>query len=222
MDWTSADALRRRLVVGGLIAGPLLLIASVAINLTPQSGSMRTDFDTMGAHPGRIVAEALLEAIGFLVVLACFAGATRPLRGRGGLLGTWGAVCSIAGIVGFSLSNANGFVLAELVQLPDRDAAFATATAIMSSPTANLVGTVGMAMEILGQLGILLVICGLVRARLVRIWLLPIVVVGIVINAAIGTMVSTLVADLLLFAVCAWIAVALLRCSHDVWLGNAV
>ncbi|MEO6942077.1 MAG: hypothetical protein ABI238_03555 [Terrimesophilobacter sp.] len=218
MNWTPTDARRRWIVVAGLITGPALIVLSVAINFTPPSDSMRMDFDSMAANPGLIVAEALLEAIGFMVVLASFAGATQALRTRGGVLGIWGAILAIIGIVGFSFSNANGFALAELAQLPDRDAGFATAMAITSGDTASLVGTIGMAMEILGQVGILLVIGGLIRARLVPFWPL-LIVVGMVANAVISTMLTTLVVDLLLLAACSWIAVKLARCSHEAWLG---
>ncbi len=219
MNWTRTDTIRRWIVVVGLIVGPVLLVLSVVINFTGPSDSMRADFDRMAASPSLIVAEALLEAIGFMVVLAALAGSTQALRARGGVLGTLGAVLSILGIVGFSFSNANGFTLAELAQLPDRDAGFATAIALMTSDTASAVGTIGMALEILGQLGILLVVCGFVRTRLVRIWILAPLIVGIVINAAIGMMVSTLIADLLLLATCTWLAVRLARCSHEAWLG---
>jgi len=220
MMWTPSDAVRRWIVVIGLIAGPALLVLSVAINLSPGGGSMRNQFDAMSSRSGLIVAEALLETLGFMIVLASFAGATLALRVRGGALGTWGAVLAIIGIVGFSFSNANGFTLAELAQLPDRDAAFTTAAAITSSDTASFVGTLGMAMEVLGQVGILLIIGGLVRARLVRFWLLLVVVIAMVGNIAIGTMLSTLVADLLLLGVGTWVAVRLARASRSAWLGE--
>jgi len=220
MKWTRIDA-TRWIVVSGLIVGPALLAASVLINLTPPGESMRADFDTMAQRSGLIVAEALLETIGFMIVLACFAGASHALRARGGALGTWGAALSITGIVGFSFSNANGFTLAELAQLPDRDAAFGTAMAITSSETAALTSTIGTAMEVLGQIGILLVIGGLMRAHIVRIWPLLIVVVGMIVNVVIGMMLTTLIADLLLLAASTWIAVRLARCDRDAWLGAA-
>lgn len=219
MQWTRTDTVRRWIVVCGLIAGPLLLVLSISINLTAPTDSLRADFDSMTAHPGLVVLEALLEAIGFMVVLAAMAGATVALRGRGSALGTWGAVLAMLGIVGFSFSNANGFTLAELAQLPDHDAGFATAGALMTSSTAGTVGTVGMLLEIAGQLGILLVIAGLIRARLVPVWLLLPVVAGIAINFVVGTMLGTLIADLLLLATGTWIAICLGRCSRGAWLG---
>jgi hypothetical protein len=221
MNWTTTDAVRRRIVVIGLIAGPLLLIASVAINLASTPDSMQAQFDALAANSTPIVLEALLEALGFAITLASLAGSTQALRSRGGALGTWGAVLGILGIVGFAMSNANGFTLAALAQLPDHDAAFKTAGAFMSTDAMSTMGTIGMVLEILGQIGILLVIGGLIRARLVRIWLLILVVVGIIINVAIGMTVTTLIADVLLLVVTGWIAVAITRASHEVWLGEA-
>ncbi|MEO7147889.1 MAG: hypothetical protein ABIW81_07175, partial [Terrimesophilobacter sp.] len=127
MHWTPTDAVRRWIVVAGLIIGPAVLVLSVAINFSGPSDSMRSDFNKMAENPSLIVLEALLETIGFMIVLAAFAGSTQSLRSRGGALGTSGAVLSIVGIVGFSFSNASGFTLAELAQLPDHDSTFATA-----------------------------------------------------------------------------------------------
>jgi hypothetical protein len=220
MDWTRTDAVRRGIVVAGLIIGPVLLVLSIVINLAPAGESMRADFDAMGQRAGLVAAEALLETLGFTIVLAALAGATQALRARGGTLGTLGAVLAILGIIGFSYSNANGFVLAELAQLPDHDAAFDTAGALMSSDIAGIVGTLGTALELLAEVGIVLVICGLVRAHIVRVWVLIPVAVGILINLVIGDMVSTLIADLLLLGTCVWIALRLARTTPRVWLGE--
>lgn len=220
MHWTRTDTARRGIVVGGLIAGPLLLVLSVAVNLTAPTESMRADFDAMTARSGLIVAEAFLESFGFMIVLAALAGATRALRAGGGALGTWGAALSILGIVGFSMSNANGFTLAALAQLPDHDAAFGTANAIMSGDTIAVAGTITMALEVAGQAGIVLVIVGLIRARLVSVWSLILVAAGIVLNVVGGTMLTTLIADVLLAVVCIWIAVRLARAPKPMWLGS--
>lgn len=219
MIWTRTDAVRRWIVVAGLIIGPVLLVLSVAINFAPPHESMRADFDAMAANPGIVVAEALLETFGFMIVLAALAGSTQALRARGGILGTVGAVLAMLGIVGFALSNATGFMIAELAGLPDHDAGFATASALLSSDVAGTVGTIGMGLEILGQVGIVLVVIGLIRARIIRIWSLLLVAVGIVVNFAGGIMLTTLIADVLLLALGCWIAVVLARSSHETWLG---
>lgn len=220
MHWTRTDATRRMIVVVGLIVGPVLNVLSVAINLSPPE-SMRASFDAMAANPGLIVAEDFLETFGFMIVLAAFAGATQALRWRGGTLGTWGAALSIVGIVGFALSNASGFQLAQLAQLPDRDTAFAMAKSMTSGDLAGTVGTVEMTLEVAGQIGILLVIGGLIRARVTKIWPLLFVIVGVIVNATIGLMVTTLIADLLLLAAGTWISVSIARSSHEVWLGES-
>lgn len=220
MNWTRTDAIRRALVVTGLIAGPVLLVLSIVINYTPPSGSMRADFDTMAAHAGLIVAECFLETFGFMMVLGAFAGATQALRRRGGALGTAGAVLALLGIIGFAMSNASGFTLAQLTQLPDRDAAFVTAGALLSGEISSLVGTIGMVLELLGQVGGLLIIGGLMRARLVPLWPLLIIIVGSITNIVIGTMLGTLISDVLLLIACAWVAMRIARCSHKAWLGE--
>jgi hypothetical protein len=219
MHWTRTDALRRWIVVAGLIIGPALLILSVVVNFAPPRDSMRADFEAMTANPGIIVTEAWLETLGFMIVLAALAGSTQALRARGGALGTTGAVLAMLGIVGFSLSNANGFTIAEIAALPDHDAGFETASALMSGDIAGTVGTIGLGLEMLGQLGILLVTIGLIRARVVPVWPLLMVVVGIIVNLVGGIMLTTLLADILLLAAGCWIAVALARCSHQAWLG---
>jgi hypothetical protein len=210
---------RRWIVVAGLIIGPVLNVLSLAINLSPPE-SMRASFDAMAANPGLVVAEAFLETFGFMIVLAAFAGSTQALRQRGGALGTWGATLSIVGIVGFALSNTTAFQLAGFAQLPDHDAAFATAKSITSSDLAGTIGTIEMVMEIAGQVGILLVIGGLIRARITKIWPLVFGLVGMILNAAIGLMVTTLIADVLLLAAGTWIAINLARGTHEAWLGE--
>jgi hypothetical protein len=219
MNWTRTDAARRRIVVAGLIAGPALLVLSVAINLTGAGGSMRSQFDHMATTASLVIVEAFLETLGFTLVLAAFAGAAGALRTRGGALGTWGAGLAMIGIAGFALSNAGGFTLAALAQLPHHDAAFTTAGALFSSDTIAVTGTITMVMELAGQVGILLEIVGLARARIVSFWILALVVLGIAVNLAFGTMLTTLIADVLLLAAGVWVGIALARASHETWLG---
>ena len=66
---------------------------------------------------------------------------------------------------------------------------------------------------------IVLVIIGLIRARLVLDWVLILVAAGIVLNFVGGIMLTTLIADALLAVVGIWIAVALVRATHEAWLG---
>lgn len=220
MQWTRTDGKRRWIVVAGLILGPVLSTLSIAINFSPPQ-SMRASFDAIAANPGLVVAEDFLETFGFMIVLAAFAGSTQSLRTRGGALGTWGAVLSIVGIVGFAVSNATGFQLVEFAQLPDHDSAFVTAKAMAFGDTAGMIGMAVMALEIAGQLGILLVIGGLIRARITKIWPLLFGIAGMIVNAAIGLMVTTLIADLLLLAAGTWVAVCIARSTREAWLGES-
>lgn len=221
MEWTRTDAARRWIVVSGLVLGPLLVTASAALGIGHDSGSMRAQFERMGANASQILAQDLLEALGFLVVLAALAGAAQALRARGGAVGTIGAVLAVVGTVGLSMSNAAGLAVVALAGLPERDSAFTMAEAISSGGVLATAGTVGFALEVLAQLGIVLVVVGLIRARLVSLWVLLPVVVGIAVNAVVGTIEASLVADVLLLATGAWIAMRLARCDHEQWLGGA-
>lgn len=220
MQWTRTDTTRRSIVVAGLIIGSVLLALSSAVILNTPAESMRASFDAMTANPGLIVTAALLETVGFMIVLASFAGSAQALRSRGGALGTWGAALSIVGIAGFALSNATGFEMAAFAQIPDHDAAFAMAKSVMFGDVSGAIGSIEMVMEIAGQVGIVLVIGGLIRARITKIWPLLIVIAGIVVHFAVGLLVATFIADLLLLVGSTGVAVSLARSTHDAWLGE--
>lgn len=221
MEWTRTDAVRRRLVLAGLVVGPAVAALSAAVGITHVPDSMRQSFELMGERGQAILFQDLLETLGFTIVFASLAATTRLLRSRGGVLGTVGAILSLAGIVGFSVANASGLAVVALAQLPDREVAYGIAVSITSAGPIAIAGSVGSALEIAGQLGMLLVIAGLLRARLIPVWPIVLVVVGIAVNAAVGTMVATLVADALLVATGGWVAVALARASSESWIAGA-
>lgn len=207
METTHTDLVRARLAIVGLVVGPLLVAASATLNVRLPSGTLRQDFDTMGAHAGSILAQDLLETVGFAVLLGALAAiALLVLRGPGAALGTAGTLLAGAGVVGFALSNAAGLTVVALAGLSDQDAAFDAAVAVTSRGPLAALGGVGFLLEIAGQLGILAVLGGLVRAHVLKWWVLAVLVVGIALNAAGGSMAATLVADLLLVALMGWIA----------------
>ena len=216
MSETTSQPRWRRLTAGALVLGPGLAVLSVITGLAlgPEPESMRATFDFMAAHGSTMLVQDVLEAAGFATVLAGFASAARGLRSRGSTLGMVGSVLVTAGIVGFAMANAIGLSVVALAQLPDRDAAFAAARDITASgPLATLSG-IGFALEVAGQLGMLLVLLGLWRARTAPIWPVAIAIVGMVVNAAVGTLAATLVADLLLLILGTWVAATLLRASR--------
>lgn len=216
MHWTRTDAARRWVVVIGLITGPVLLSLSNAFDIQGADDSLRAGFEAMTANPDLLIVQSLLEALGFTIVLSSYAGATHALRARGGALGTWGAVLCVVGILGFGFSTANGLTFHALAQMPNHETGLAAATAIVGD---SLTGMITMIPMLTGQLGIILVISGLMRTRIVPIWPLLLVIVGILVNAAFGLTVTTFIADLLLLAASVWIAIALTRSERTVWLG---
>lgn len=211
MEPTPADIARRRIVIGGLIVGPTLLLASNAFIVPESPDGMRAGFDAMGDAPWILFAQSLLMAIGFAVSLACYAGAPMALRRRGGTLGTWGAALSVLGIVGFTLSAAGGFFLYILTRMPDHEAGFAAAQALDSD---DATGIVIIALSLAGEVGICLVIAGLWRAHIIPVWPLVIVVAGIVADSVLDSFLASLVADALLLAASVWVAIALRRSAR--------
>jgi len=219
MSWTRTDTARRWVVIIGLVVGPVMLTISNAFIIQAQGNSMRAVFDAMTANPSILVVQSLLEGIGFMITFASFAGAAQATRLRGGALGTWGAALCIVGILGFALSSGRGLTFFTLAQLPGHDAGF-TAAAAVAGDSAN--STIQTVLTLAGQLGICLVIGGLIRARVSRIWPLLLVIAGIIVNSVFGMILTTLVADLMLLAASAWIALALARSSRETWLGQSV
>jgi hypothetical protein len=219
MNWTSTDAARRRVVVAGLIAGPAVLLASNAFIVLDAPGGMRAEFDAMAAQPWLLLVQSVLEALGFTIAMASYAGVPHALRTRGGAFGTWGAALCIIGILGFVLSAAGGLFLYVVARIPDHDTGFAAGAALNADP---VTGDLIMVLTLAGEVGVCLVVIGLMRARLVSFWPLVIVIAGIVADYVLPSVFSGLVADALLLAASAWIGVALARAPKDAWLGASV
>jgi len=218
MESTSTDAVRRRIVVTGLILGPLLLLLLSNAFIIPDAESMEATFDAMAANPWMLLTESLLEAIGFAIAFASYAGAAHALRSRGGALGTVGAALCMVGILGFTLSASGGLFLYVVAGMPDKGAAFAAGSALAAD---GVTGTLLMVLMVLGEAGICLLIGGLLRARLVPIWPLLLVLAGVVADNVLGGILASLVADLLLAVASVWVAIALARAPRAAWLGES-
>lgn len=206
-----ADLARRRIVAIGLVVGPVLVVTSAMLGLGHEPESMRAVFDDLASRGGSVLLQDLFELIGFTIVLASFAGATIAIRSRGAAIGIVGATIALVGIAGFGLANGTGVSVLALAQLPARDAAFDTAVAITQSGPLATASTAGWLLELVGQLGILLVLLGLWRARVIPIWPVLVCIIGVLLVAAVGTIAVTLVADVLLLVVGVWVALRLLR-----------
>jgi hypothetical protein len=219
MNWTSTDGVRRSVVVTGLIAGPVLLVASNAFIVPDAAGGMRAEFAAMAAKPWLLLVQSLLEALGFTIAMASYAGVPHALRGRGGALGTWGAALCIVGILGFVLSAAGGLFLYVVARMRDADAGFAAGAALNADA---VTGNIVMILMLAGEVGVCLIVIGLMRARLISFWPLVIVLAGIVADYVLPSIFSGLTADVLLLAASTWVGMRLARAPRPVWLGDPV
>lgn len=219
MNWTSTDGVRRYVVVTGLMAGPALLVASNAFIVPDAPGGMRAEFAAMAAQPWLLLVQSLLEALGFTIAMASFAGVPHALRGRGGALGTWGAALCIVGILGFVLSAAGGLFLYVVARMPDAGAGFAAGAALNADA---VTGNIVMILMLAGEVGVCLIVIGLMRARLISFWPLVIVLAGIVADYVLPSIFSGLVADVLLLAASTWAGIRLAKAPRAAWLGDPV
>ncbi|MGB4137370.1 MAG: hypothetical protein WA971_12450 [Microbacterium sp.] len=208
MEWTSTKAVRWRLSLVGLIAGPVLLVVSSVFIVPGGSGGMRADFDAMAARPWLLVVQSALEAAGFAVSLAAFAAVARVADRRGGALATTGTVLCVLGALGFMWSAAGGMFLSVLVRMDDREAGFAAAVAVNGDAVTGALISVLM---LAGEAGILLVLLGMLRAGRIRIWPVVLVVAGVVADLVLPGVLSGLTADVLLLAAAVWTVLSLRR-----------
>jgi hypothetical protein len=196
------------MMIMALVLGPAVVTLSAAFILPlPTTDSVHDDFTAMITNRPLLLISSLLEGVGFTITLGGYAAIGQFLRRRGVTLATIGAALCVVGILGFGWAGATGFVLHALTGMTDHDAAFAAAQAIASDP-ANSVSSM---LEIVGPIGVLLLMLGLFRARIVPLWPVLVIIAGILANGVIGTVVATFVADLLLLAGSTWVAVYLMR-----------
>ncbi|MBS1697663.1 MAG: hypothetical protein JST25_04585 [Actinobacteria bacterium] len=211
MEQTSTQIAQWRLALIGLILGPALLVVSNAFIVPESSGGMRASFDAIATQPWLVLVPSVLEAAGFALTLAAFAAVSRSVARRGGALATTGAVLCVLGVLGFAWSAAGGLFLAALSGMKDRNAGFEAAMTMTADPVSGALISVLM---FVGEAGILLVLLGLVRASLLRIWVIALVVAGIVADQVLPGFLSSLTADALLLAVGILTALSLRRRSR--------
>lgn len=214
-----SQTVRRRVVLWGLVVGPALLLLSSALIVPEASGGMRATFDAMAAQPGMLIAQSAVEAAGFCVSLAAFAAAAWRVQGRGWSLATTGALLCVIGVLGFTWSAAGGVFLSVLARMKDQDAGFAAAQALIADPVS---GALISALMYAGEAGILLVLIGLLRGRLIPLWPIVIVIGGVIADLVLPGELSGLTADALLLATGLWTALALRRAAAPADAGTDV
>lgn len=217
MELTPVDSVRRGLVLAALIVGPLLAAASAAIGLGLQPKSMHAAFDLMAQHGSTVLAQDLLELFGFTILAIGAIGVTRVLGPRGSWFGLTGALLSLLGIVGFSVSNASGLAIVGLAQLPDRAAAFDAAAAITAGGPLALISSLGWYFEIIGQVGGLVIILALWRARVIPWWPAVVFAAAMIAVAVIGSIEASLAADVVLLAIMVFVVIRAAQLPRPSW-----
>src|SRR6476661_8400141 len=99
---------RRAVATACLIASPVLHLVSYFLWPAGSEGSTATQLATAAAHPGAMTAAALVEALGWVLLLPALAVLWQEVRGRGSVLvtvGVWGAVLGVLGFVSSSVLN---------------------------------------------------------------------------------------------------------------------
>ena len=156
---------RRTVAAACLVAAPVLHLASYFLWPAGTEGSDATQLATAAAHPGAMTAAALVEALGWVLLLPALAVLWETFRARGSVLvtiGVWGAVLGVLGFVSSSVLNLVTVALARATSgLP----AF---TAIKGDGAIALVVVLPI---LLGLLALVVLLAGLARAGLAGWWL---------------------------------------------------
>lgn len=196
-----------RWLVATLLVGPLLVLASAALNHTPASDSAADMIAVVADHPHAQLAEVFLELVGLVLSFVGCIVAARRIRTRGCGLATAGAALSLAGIVGFTLANAEGLVVNALASGPDRAVGVTALDAINHSAAVY----VAFPLILLGEVGIVLVLAAYRRAGALPVWPVLAAVAGAVVDFAGGSRLLLLVSDAMVLVALGWLAAALSR-----------
>jgi hypothetical protein len=156
----------RRSIAGAcLVASPLLHLASYFLWPAGSEGSAATQLHSAAAHPGAMALAALVETVGWVLLLPPLAVLWSEVRGRGaGLVGT-GVWLAVLGVLGFFVAGALNLVTVDLSGTPG---GAATYDAVRHD--GRLVGWVVLPI-LIGLVGLVVLLAGVARARLGGWWL---------------------------------------------------
>jgi hypothetical protein len=99
---------RRAVATACLIASPVLHLVSYFLWPAGTEGSDAVQLATAAAQPSAMTAAALVEALGWVLLLPALAVLWHEFRGRGSTLvtiGVWGSVLGVLGFVSSSVMN---------------------------------------------------------------------------------------------------------------------
>ena len=156
---------RRAVATVCLVASPVLHLASYFLWPAGSEGSDATQVVTAAAHPGAMTAAALVEALGWVLLLPALAVLWNEYRGRGSTLVTIGVWGSMLGVLGFVSSSVLNLVTVALAGTPSGLAAY---TAIKGTGTIALVVVLPI---LLGLVALVVLLAGLARAGVAGWWL---------------------------------------------------
>lgn len=156
---------RRAVATVCLVASPVLHLASYFLWPAGSEGSDATQLAAAAAHPGAMTAAALVEALGWVLLLPALALLWNEFRGRGSTLVTVGVLGSVLGVLGFVSSSVMNLVTVALAGTPHAAESFA---ALKHSGAIALTVVLPI---LLGLLALVVLLAGLSRAGVAGWWL---------------------------------------------------
>ena len=156
---------RRAVAAACLVASPVLHLVSYFLWPAGTEGSDAVQVATAAAHPGAMTAAALVEALGWVLLLPALAVLWNEVRGRGSVLVTIGVWGSVLGVLGFVSSSVLNLVTVALAGTPSGLAAY---TAIKGTGTIALVVVLPI---LLGLVALVVLLAGVARSGLAGWWL---------------------------------------------------
>jgi hypothetical protein len=156
---------RRTVAAILLVVSPALHLLSYFLWPAGSEGSAATQLSTAAAHPGAMTAAALVEALGWVLLLPPLAVLWHEVRGRGSVLATVGVWGAVLGVLGFVSSSVMNLVTVDLARTSSGLAAF---TGIKHDGSIALVVVLPI---LLGLVALVVLLAGLARAGLAGWWL---------------------------------------------------
>lgn len=156
---------RRAVAAACLIASPVLHLVSYFLWPAGSEGSTATQLATAAAHPGAMTAAALVEALGWVLLLPAVVVLWNEFRDRGSVLvtvGVWGAVL---GVLGFVASAVMNLVVVDLARTGH---GLETMRAIKDDAAIALVVVLPI---LLGLVALVVLLAGVARAGVAGWWL---------------------------------------------------
>jgi hypothetical protein len=156
---------RRAVAAACLLASPVLHLVSYFLWPAGTEGSDAVQLATAAAHPGAMTAAALVEAVGWVLLLPALAVLWQEFRGRGSTLVTFGVWGAVLGVLGFVSSSVMNLVTVALSGTSHAAESFA---AIKHS------GPIALAIVLpilLGLVALVVLLAGLARAGVAGWWL---------------------------------------------------